>query len=638
MAKGIDRLLAKKGWTGEEVGKALLASLIHSAQHINEPDHKPLFSQDDFNRMENSLHTENDYMVYGVYRDLYGAILDSFNTGQGLYQQFHNGYSRFYNVVSECIQSDEAIKAMDESQPLIMTQSQYNRYRDKAKAQTEGYTESFVSLLFHILHQFISGGEPAPAHIAELIEATKREPVTNKRILSNYNKAQCSGYYQIPNGKRSDQLSADEWRKALAEYQTRNYSYYVNGQKATPEEALEKLRERYQTTAYRLLFYGIDAIKELYHEETGKELEVAPDEEALYLQAVEGYLGFEGSYSRRAKENREAPGGHAPSMAKYHFIEELIEESPLTWHYYDTTPELTKYDILRLTEWYNSDESLNDSTLARELYKEFKADYPALSSALEAYIKETVEPLRSYKPTQYYKDAITWKELAELGISNYRSLLDDRRYSHYDIAEIIDETEGETRGDRYRQYRQYRRAQNGIAILQEPSDYQTDDNGDYAEPESPFTVYNSLDSVAESKYYRELLVDCQEQLIKPALRFLFAHNTLMDIIGRVYDIPDMDALKLNTSDFESQLQGFNELLYLFYGTVYGDEEEVARKRELIRDLFIPVNIEELKPTEEAINTVAETLTGYGFTSTARKELKNFDKLIVLLAERGRYNA
>ena len=634
MAKGIDRLLAKKGWTGEEVGKALLASLVHSAQHMNEPDHKPLFSQEDFNRMEESLNTDKEYMVYGVYRDLYGAILDSFNTGQGLYQQFHNGYARIYTLVTECMQSDEAIKEQDESQPLIMTESQYNRYRAKAKAQTEGFTESFISLLFHILHLFISGEAPAPAHIAELIEATKREPVTNKRILSNYNKAHCSGYYQIPNGKRSDQLSADEWRKALAEYQTRNYSYYVNGRKATPEEALEKLRERYQTTAYRLLFYGIDAIRELYREETGKELEVAPDEETLYLQAVEGYLGFEGSYSRRAKEDREAPRGYAPSMAKYSFIEELIEESPLTWHYYDTTPELTKYDTLQITEWYNGDEELNDSTQARDRYKEFKADYPALSSAMEAYIKETVEPLRSYKPTQYYKDAITWKELAELGVGNYRSLLYNHRYNHYDIAEIIDETEGETRGDRYRQYRQYRRAQNGIAILQEPSDYQTDDNGDYAEPESPFTVYNSLDSVADKPQYKELLANCQEGLVKPALRYLFAHNALMDIIGRVYGIPDMDALKLSTSGFERQLQAFNELLYLFYGTVYGNEEEVARKRELIRDLFIPIDTEELKPTEETINAVEETLTGYGFTSTARKELKNFDKLLIELAEGG----
>ena len=48
MAKSIDSLLKKKGWSGEEVGKALIASVIHDVKHRGEPDFKPLFSQSDF--------------------------------------------------------------------------------------------------------------------------------------------------------------------------------------------------------------------------------------------------------------------------------------------------------------------------------------------------------------------------------------------------------------------------------------------------------------------------------------------------------------------------------------------------------------------------------------------------------------
>ena len=129
MAKSIDSLLKKKGWSGEEVGKALIASTIHDVKHQSEPDYKPLFSQSDFERMESSLSSDRDYTVYGVYRDLYSSIVDAFNRGQGLFQQFYNGYSRFTNYFYLCQQADEALKRSDEY-PLIMTQSQYNRYRE----------------------------------------------------------------------------------------------------------------------------------------------------------------------------------------------------------------------------------------------------------------------------------------------------------------------------------------------------------------------------------------------------------------------------------------------------------------------------------------------------------------------------
>ena len=69
----INRLLNKKGWTGVEVGKALVASIVHDIKHQSEPDYKPLFSQSDFDKMESSLSTERDYLAYGVYRDIYSG-------------------------------------------------------------------------------------------------------------------------------------------------------------------------------------------------------------------------------------------------------------------------------------------------------------------------------------------------------------------------------------------------------------------------------------------------------------------------------------------------------------------------------------------------------------------------------------
>jgi len=92
----IKSLLSKKGWTGEEVGKLLIASMLNDIKQQGQGENTPLFSQADFEKMESSLNSDFDYLSYGVYRELYSSIIDSFNRGQGLCQQFYNGFSRLF--------------------------------------------------------------------------------------------------------------------------------------------------------------------------------------------------------------------------------------------------------------------------------------------------------------------------------------------------------------------------------------------------------------------------------------------------------------------------------------------------------------------------------------------------------------
>ena len=97
----LDKLLKKKGWTGKEVGQLLIASLLNDIKQLGQGEKTPLFSQADFEKMESSLNSDFDYLSYGVYRELYSSILDSFNIGQGLCQQFYNGFSRLYLMLRE---------------------------------------------------------------------------------------------------------------------------------------------------------------------------------------------------------------------------------------------------------------------------------------------------------------------------------------------------------------------------------------------------------------------------------------------------------------------------------------------------------------------------------------------------------
>ena len=97
----LDKLLKKKGWTGKEVGQLLIASMLNDIKQLGQGEKTPLFSQAHFEKMESSLNSDFDYLSYGVYRELYSSIIDSFNRGQGLCQQFYNGFCRLYLMLRE---------------------------------------------------------------------------------------------------------------------------------------------------------------------------------------------------------------------------------------------------------------------------------------------------------------------------------------------------------------------------------------------------------------------------------------------------------------------------------------------------------------------------------------------------------
>lgn len=631
MAKNIDSLLKKKGWTGEEVGKALIASTIHDVKHKSDQDYKPLFSQADFDKMESSLNPDKDYLTYGVYRDLYSSIIDAYNRGQGLFQQFYNGYSRYSNTMAMCQQSDEALKRSDEY-PLIMTQCQYDRYKVKAEEYLKSFRDCYRSLLFNILSFYMENPDEAPDTVRNAIETTKEEAVTNKRILSVYNKTYGQGYYQLPDGRRSDRMNLEDWQEALKELFLSTHKLIIDGEQADAEETIKHFNEERLLRNYQLFYKGIDGVKELYAETTGKTIgDLTAEEEKELAEALECLpgLSFKNGVAELAQTNAEAP-----LYPMYEFLRKIIngdsEESP-EWHYYEEAPELTKYELLEeCLELYDGTDTDRSVEELQSSFDEFIEDFPNLYNALEAYIKKVVPVFSNMQPSDYMDEVISWGELAEIGIANYKELVVP---AVFDIAEQFT-GETETRETLKNYSKRSRIIKRGIAIVQNPTKSQTDENGDYKEIPNPLSAFYSLDSIAESEAQIAELDACQNNLFKPALRYLFAFNALMKIIGAVYDIEDMEALQLSTKTLESQLSSFNNLVYIFYGEVYGDPEEKERKRKLIKELFPPVDIEELKPTNEAIQAVKTELSEMGYTARARKNLKNFDSYISLLMGEG----
>ena len=602
MANSIKSLLSKKGWTGEEVGKALIASLLNDIRYQGQ-EHELLFTQADFDKMESSLSTDRDYLAYGVYRDIYSSIVDTYNRGQGLYQQFYNGYYRYVMHLQGAMKADNALKQA-EYYPLIMTEEQYRKAERETVEEKKRFGESFYSLVFTLLEYFLNAldnGEKVPADIAKAIETTKKEPAKGHALYSRYNELMGEGYYSLPDGRRSDQMTSEEWQKALEELYLSSHKLTINGRPATAEETVKHYNGNRLLKGWELFFRGADAIKEAYRERTGRDLPEAGEQEIL----DELELVLDGA-------------GKAPYNPLRSSLYELYtEETPTEWHYYTEAPEgLTAYDLLGLI----TDSSAYAETDEKEHLKTFKTEYKALYTALEAYIKENVPRAGQLKPSQLYKEFIGWGELAEHKIGGFESLLATN------TREII-----EYLGRQGLKFADRKRAMfRGIAIIQQPESYQLTESGDYKEATNPLSGLDSIDNIAEDNQKRIEIEELQHHLFIPALSYLYAYNALIELIGAVYDIDGIEVAKVDTSYFESKLEGFNGLLYNFYYTVDGDKEEKARKRELIKEVFSPVYAEDYKPTAEAIATVKEELSKLGISSTARKKLKDFESLIAEL--------
>lgn len=624
MARKIDSLLNKKGWTGVEVGKALVASIIHDIRHQSEPDYKPLFSQSDFDKMESSLNTERDYLAYGVYRDLYSGLIDAYNRGQGQHQQFYNGYYRYAMHLKDCTVAEQTLQTA-ELTPYVMTQEQYNKLKEQRETTLKGFTESFSRLLFTLLSHIMSNPEDAPEDIRTAIEATKKEAVTNERILSTYCEVYGMGYYQLPDGTRSDNLEGEEWREKLKEEYLKTHKLRINGKQASFEDTILHYNTERRLKGYELFFTGIDAVKALYEDHIGETL--PPEDEVGIMKALESLLNLRDD--ENPVEKNTVPLHPAVLQIK-DIVEGEMLGSGAEWHYYKEAPaELTKYDIIAESLCFYDGEESEDG---EPQLKEFKADYPALYKALEAYIKELVPQARDLKPTQYSKEFITWGELAELKVGRYPAycIADDVT----DITEALAETDEDTTENLLKRKRLMF---NGIVIAQAPNAYQLNERGEYIDNIKHilgFSSVFSIDSIGKSESTKEDIQAFRDNLFLPALQYLYAFNALVKILGAIYDLDELGEVEISTERFESQLEALNNQLYMLYGDVYGTDADKERKRDIIKEVFQPINLDELKPTAEAIETVTAELDRLGFSTEARKKLKKFDALIERLCERG----
>lgn len=576
----IKTILNKKTWRGDEVGKALIASLINDIVNAGK-DWKPLFPQSEYNRMVDSLQTEVQIGKYLVYEKIYSSVMDYYNRNQAMIQQFWHGYYRLLCSLEQIQQANSALKAI-EQYPLIMTRQQYARLSEEVRKENAAQKMDFHGIMFHYLQFCLIHPDETPDSILKALAACKKESADNERILDAYRDNWHGGFYlRLPDGTTNKDTTTEQWKQAVAQAWAagKHAPLGAEGVDAIIKRNHMEKRIEFIAAAYK----GIDALRAYFQKTTGESFcKDSTDEE---LQDLAEELLNDINYNGLS----------------YDIIEKVKTDEPVT-----------KYDALAasgMVEHY-SGEDQQDGLTATEQLAEFKADYPNLYKILCAETKK----LLGIKTRAIPKKKYTIGDLAEQGLLDFDWMVEpsDRQIIAYYVQH-------------------YRKAGSraeyaGIAIMSDKSGVIVNEAGDVLDLSENYASLEALDNMTIEE--QELIDGYQNTLIIPALKSMTAYNKLLEILADLYDIPNLTEAGVKVEQFIEKVKIYNALLYMTYSSISGTPAEKRKRRQILQDGYRPIDIEALASSESKAEEIKNDLARLQLTRAAALEIKrNFDNYI-----------
>lgn len=554
--RDINTLFTKKGWTGAELGRLEIATVMKAYQRAlnGEADPQPEISREDFNRMVKTLEDPAQGKIYNGYLSVHDWISRASIMAVSQEQQAQLRFNELATPIETANVAEQLYQYVAEL-PLIMTEKQYKELVAKRTKEIIndgvngepvyynlfGVIQDAISYYIKLLHENPRKKNP----LKPLREKLEKELVTDPRILSRYNEVTDNGYYTLPDGRRSDEMTDEEWQKALA-----------------PEvrEALDS-----DSNSQRM-----DALD--------RKLQVARDI----------YNGMTEEEAREAQTQRDTESG-------------LFQKTE--WHLYPDPPkDLTKWEILEsdsLYEYYptlageDPTEGQTEEEAFLEQAKAFKKEFPSVVGAilkdmdttLKGYVFDTngdpiTKKVSSLTVEEWYSHFITWENLYKLDAYGFRAL-------YFGDSDIFD--------------KEKRPIFNGIAILR-PSDLlnkskRIDANGYYTPPEIETAIdgLSLLSYTPENENYAVLTdgLELARKVLIDSVYWLTGYNTAVELVADYYEVEELKIALVNTDSLLNRIQAFNDFVAMLYSRIkaidYEDEEVKAKKLEVLKDVFYPID-------------------------------------------------
>jgi hypothetical protein len=203
-----------------------------------------------------------------------------------------------------------------------------------------------------------------------------------------------------------------------------------------------------------------------------------------------------------------------------------------------------------------------------------------------------------------------------------------------------DETRAEAESDIQTFNGNKRALLNGVAIVR-PSDSldnssRIDEHGYYIEPKLQSSLENySLEAFfPESEDYATNadIMESSREIFLGSYYFIMSYNYVIDRIADIYDVPELDVFKMEIEGLSSRMDTYNDLIPVLYtrikDTDYNDKELQAKKLQVVKDYFLPVEYKSLVIPEDCKAQIEELLKDF-------KAFKpeNSDRFYTLLCQR-----
>lgn len=562
----IKKLLSKKVWTGRELGIIEISNMcsIFSQRMSGIQNPVPLVEKAQFQTMLNSIQDRYQAKIYSGYMAIHEWLSLHYNVCNSHTQQAQFQFTKLTDVMERAIQAEDLFQYI-EGLPLIMTPQQYEDEKAKGrKLWLEGNGDSLLALVFRAFEYYaklLTTDPKKPNPLKPIRKQYLAEPISSPIIKARYNEAVEHGYYILEDGRRSDQMTDEEWKAAV-----------------TAPAISDAVQQAAVSGSFKpsISTNGLDADDIATHD--------------LINRANILYRG--GSDEDVRQEQDEHRRKANPTL-------------PFTFQPYKDLPEdLNKWDFLMdgcaVYDVYCN--SIGGKSTEEE-YAEEAADFVAeFADAAKAMLQDIDATI--YNGSGF---------VLQLPIKKWQKTVVECEYLYehdlYGIREETDRADILFDGNNRAMF-------NGIAIIDPASGAldkvrNIDDRGYYVPPQIPNTYKSAsleayftdaehcAEKVDELERSREALLD--------SYYFLKAFNLALDMVADHFDLPDIKCFSTPVAGIEAKMDAINELTPILYlrirDTQYEDEELQQKKLQVLQDIFTAIDYKSLELPAEKIEQV-----------------------------------
>ena len=641
MSKSLKAILSKKSWTGEEVGRALIANLMNDIKCIGK-DHEPLFSQGELDTMTNSL-SEEQYNNFRPYHRLNAVLLESYNFLQAKHQQFYNGYYRLINYLKGADAAERA-RRQAEKYPLILSEDKYHEigeaaYNERKNIKSTLY-DAILVYLSHVIFCCSEGRGHIPDEIRAELEKLKGELATDEKIIKKYNEAVPRGAYVLPSGETDRELSPDDWKE-----KSRLAFWEAHGLKN--EEQAEAYIERCLYKGKKAYYRGKAYLIRQMKREGLDTVSVERESEKKVKQLLHVVIPWEKEAESPFPSNETASG------MIYRYV--YGADSPIKWKPDKQIPSKytillnSLYDVLSFVSKadniyhaaYGGDKITAKLRFILDYYelvclarKEVGKCAGILFDCKKVDEREAIEKALTEgngAELDVFTGSVSAQELHEHGVAGFADFVSVTIYDVYSHLVSLNEDPNK------RHKMEMSLLWNGFAVHQKNtailSTEEKNLHNGFFNPADLVSYADSIEGLAGDEDIKAELKLIQENLIGEALRYLYAYNSFIEVIEKSYDI-ELEEAKAQMNGIELKIKTARTLLYTLYMEVTGTDEERAAKQKLIKSLFEDPDYMDYMPDPERVE---HTVSKYTAQPTYRDKLTNlrtYESDILYLAEEG----